>query len=238
MVRQAPHLHPAGGWRPTTRPSSAGSGFLADTARPVRPAGAQKPQSWGRPEPPGPRPLPPRREPDCFFPVRRSGGGGARRGRRGGRASPRPERPGPRGGGAGATPGGNALRGCGGRRRLRRAAGAIFPAFLPAPSSSGGLSRRLQVCVWGVELRGHKTRPFPLSPRLLILSRGEALPSNGPFSAFLSEHFLEPSLLRMDPPSLNFPSLSAQMLRGEGGVDFGERRMKDIPFSPLLPTVA
>ena len=50
----APHLHPAGGRRPTARPSSAGSSFLAGTAHPVRPAGAQKPQSWGRPEPPGP----------------------------------------------------------------------------------------------------------------------------------------------------------------------------------------
>ena len=37
-----------------------------------------------------------------------------------------------------------------------------------------------------MELRGHKTRPFPLLPRLLILSRGEALPSYGPFSALLS----------------------------------------------------
>ena len=87
---QAPHLRPAGGWRPGARPSSAGSGFLAGTARPVLPAGAQKPQSWGRSEPPGPGSLAgrpralqrPRREPDYFFPVRRPGGGGGADGRK------------------------------------------------------------------------------------------------------------------------------------------------------------
>lgn len=219
--RQAPHLHPAGGWRPTARPSSAGSSFLAGTARPVRPAGAQKPQSWGRPEPPGPRTppgqpqalQPPRPEPDCFFPVRRSGGGGARRGRRGGRTSPRPECPGPRGGqGGGRTWGKTRLEAVARKGGVFRAAGAILPAFLPAPSSSGGLSRRLQVCIWGVELRGRKTRPFPLLPRLLILSRGEALPSSGPFSALLSEHSLG-ALSSADGPPPPPASISLPFLR-------------------------
>lgn len=189
--------------------------------RPVRPAGAQKPQSWGRPEPPGPRTppgqpqalQPPRPEPDCFFPVRRSGGGGARRGRRGGRTSPRPECPGPRGGrGGGRTWGKTRLEAVARKGGVFRTAGAILPAFLPAPSSSGGLSRRLQVCIWGVELRGRKTRPFPLLPRLLILSRGEALPSSGPFSALLSEHSLG-ALSSADGPPPAPASISLPFLR-------------------------
>ena len=90
----------------------------------------------------GPRPLagqpralqPPRRAPDCFFPVRRSGGGGARRGKRGGKASPRPERPGPRGGqGGGHTWGKRRLEAEAREGGVCRAAGAVLPRLPPSP---------------------------------------------------------------------------------------------------------